>query len=161
MSKSVVERVMHFKHDLLSKALTQCTQKQQEFFHHVYPKITEDNISSAIDLCERTIQKNLKDPSRLEEQVILPSPPPFSIMSYILEKSREDRVVLFDGECYRTIGLDELVKQPADGILYDLNRLPEIALTCMEDPKWINDYAVALVIQKLKDMIDAFTEVRT
>lgn len=47
-------------------------------------------------------------------------------------------------------GLDALVEQPAEGLLYDLNRLEEISLTFMKtDPKWVNDFAVALVIRKL------------
>lgn len=45
--------------------------------------------------------------------------------------------------------LDEFVKQPADGILYDLNRSEEISLTFIADKKWVNDFAVALVIRKL------------
>jgi hypothetical protein len=51
--------------------------------------------------------------------------------------------------------LDEFIKQPADGILYDLNRLEETALTFIDDPKWVNDFAVALVIRKLKEMLES------
>ena len=45
--------------------------------------------------------------------------------------------------------LDDFVEQPAEGMLYDLNRLEEISLTFLHDPKWVNDFAVALVIRKL------------
>ena len=45
--------------------------------------------------------------------------------------------------------LDEFIQQPADGMLYDLNRSEEISLTFLKDPKWVNDFAVALVIRKL------------
>ena len=45
--------------------------------------------------------------------------------------------------------LDRFLEQPADGILYDLNRLEEISLTFLDDPKWVNDFAVALVIRNL------------
>lgn len=47
------------------------------------------------------------------------------------------------------VSLDEFVKQPADGILYDLNRLEEVVLTFIHDPKWVNDFAVAMTIRKL------------
>lgn len=48
-----------------------------------------------------------------------------------------------------SMNLDEFVKQPADGMLYDLNRLEEISLTFLADPKWVNDFAVAMTIRKL------------
>ena len=51
--------------------------------------------------------------------------------------------------------LDEFIEQPAEGILYDLNRLEEVSLTFLADPKWVNDFAVALVIRKLKDQLNA------
>ena len=54
-----------------------------------------------------------------------------------------------------TAKLDDFIKQPAEGILYDLNRLEEISMTFLSDPKWVNDFAVALTIRKLKDELDA------
>ena len=54
--------------------------------------------------------------------------------------------------------IDDFVKQPAEGILYDLNRLEEICLTFLQDPKWVNDFAVALTIRKLKDELAATTQ---
>ena len=50
--------------------------------------------------------------------------------------------------------LKEFVKQPASGMLYDLNRSEVVVLTFIKDPKWINDYAVAKVIQELKLQLD-------
>lgn len=47
--------------------------------------------------------------------------------------------------------LDEFVEQPAEGMLYDLNRLEEISLTFIHEPKWVNDFAVAMVIRKLAE----------
>ncbi len=55
--------------------------------------------------------------------------------------------------------IDEFIQQPADGILYDLNRLEEIALTYIDDPKWVNDFAVALTIRALKKERDALLAV--
>lgn len=53
-----------------------------------------------------------------------------------------------------TAPIDKFVEQPADGILYDLNRLEEISMTFLSDRKWVNDYAVALVIRKLVQQRD-------
>lgn len=52
------------------------------------------------------------------------------------------------------VKLDDFVEQPADGILYDLNRGEEIALHFIGDPKWLNDFAVALTIRKLVQQRD-------
>lgn len=49
--------------------------------------------------------------------------------------------------------LKEFIKQPTEGILYDLNRDEATVLSQIENPKWINDFAVAKVIRALKDRI--------
>lgn len=47
------------------------------------------------------------------------------------------------------MSLADFVEQPADGILYDLNRSEEVVMTFIDDPKWINDMAVAQTIRKI------------
>lgn len=39
--------------------------------------------------------------------------------------------------------------QPVEGILYDLNRLEEVIGTFINDPKWVNDYAMAKTVRAL------------
>lgn len=53
-----------------------------------------------------------------------------------------------------TANLEKFVKQPAEGILYDLNRLEEVCLTFISERKWVNDFAVALTIRKLVEQRD-------
>lgn len=72
----------------------------------------------------------------------------------VLQEARKGNIV-FLGEGPMVANLNEFIKQPAEGILYDLNRLPEVVLTFIDDPKWINDYAVSLVITKLKANLEA------
>jgi len=72
----------------------------------------------------------------------------------ILAKAKEGKVVFATFEGLIAADLNEFIKQPADGILYDLNRLPEVVLTFLDDPKWVNDFAVSLVIRKLKEELD-------
>lgn len=50
--------------------------------------------------------------------------------------------------------LEDFLKQPADGILYDLNRLEECALSNAPDIRWVNDFACAMVIRKLVEQRD-------
>jgi len=60
MNKSVKERVEDFKRAMLRDALAQCTESQQAMFSRLYPgTVPEDKLENAIDLCERTIRKNL------------------------------------------------------------------------------------------------------
>lgn len=77
------------------------------------------------------------------------------VKDMVLEKEKEGLVVLcgYDGTL-REIKVEDLLKQPVEGILYDLNRDKATVLTFIEDPKWINDFAVGMVIRKLKEMID-------
>ena len=76
------------------------------------------------------------------------------LSAYVLEESRKGNVVFNTGEGLAVAPLDEFVKQPAEGILYDLNRAPEVVLTFIGDPKWINDFAVSMVIRRLRDKVD-------
>ena len=51
----------------------------------------------------------------------------------------------------------EIIKQPADGLLWDLNRDEVTALTFMDEEgmtHWVNNFAVALVIRELKRQLD-------
>lgn len=74
----------------------------------------------------------------------------------VLAEKAKGNVVLqaFPGE-FMSAALADIVEQPADGLLYDLNRLEEVALTFIDQPKWVNDFAVALVIRKLMEQRNA------
>ena len=50
--------------------------------------------------------------------------------------------------------LCEFIKQSVNGLLYDLNRNEAVVLSFIDNPKWINDYAVCKVIRALKSKID-------
>ena len=75
------------------------------------------------------------------------------LKDFVVSEGRKGNVVFNNGEGIVVAPLEEFIKQPADGILYDLNRLPEVALTFMDDPKWVNDFAVSMVIKRLKEMV--------
>lgn len=63
-------------------------------------------------------------------------------------------VVFATVDGFAIANIDEFIKQPVDGILYDLNRDELTVLTWIDEPKWVNDYAVCKVIRKLKDTIE-------
>ena len=76
------------------------------------------------------------------------------LKKYILSQEKQGRIVIMTIEGFAETNLDEIVKQHADGLLYDLNRDKATILTFIEDKKWVNDYACMLVIKKLKQKLD-------
>jgi len=73
----------------------------------------------------------------------------------ILEESAKGNVVIATIGGLQIAKLSELIEQPTDGLLYDLNRGEETILAFIDDPKWVNDYAVCKVIRALKKKIDS------
>lgn len=64
---------------------------------------------------------------------------------------------MIDGGRIVQAKFDDFIGQHADGILYDLNRLPEVTMTLFKkskSPRWINDIAMAYVVRGLKDKVD-------
>jgi hypothetical protein len=71
----------------------------------------------------------------------------------ILDEYKNGNIVFSNIEGLSVVNLEDFITQPTEGMLYDLNRLPEVVCTFLDDPKWVNDYAVAVVIAKLKEKI--------
>ena len=79
-----------------------------------------------------------------------------NIRDYVLEEANKGNVVV-NTECgLVTYKLSEIVKQPTEGLLYDLNRDSMTVLTFINDPKWVNDFACSLVIRYLKGIISEY-----
>lgn len=63
---SVMQEVEAFKRKLLDDRLAQLTEPQRAFFFRIFPPdrfpqgVPADKLVSSIDLCDRTIAKNLK-----------------------------------------------------------------------------------------------------
>jgi hypothetical protein len=64
--ETLAQKVELFKCTELVKLLIQCTDRQIEFFHKIYPKgaafMDKKDLDNAYDLCQRTIIKNNKTP---------------------------------------------------------------------------------------------------
>lgn len=76
----------------------------------------------------------------------------------IMEEEKKGNIVVYTMEGCFSLNLEEALKQPADGLLYDLNRDKVTVSSFLDDPKWVNDYAVATVITKLKEYYDKYME---
>ena len=80
----------------------------------------------------------------------------------VLDKREEGKLVYLAHEGPMSIAIEDFLKQPVDGILYDLNRLEEVSLTFMDKEdglKWVNDFAVALTIRALYETIERLNAV--
>ena len=77
-----------------------------------------------------------------------------SFRDLVLKEYEKGNIVFMGIDGPESIPIDEFLKQPEDGILYDLNRNESVVLTFIEDQKWVNDYAVCKVIRKLIAKID-------
>jgi hypothetical protein len=79
------------------------------------------------------------------------------IIDFILAKKKEGKAVYYvsPGEL-AVSALEDLCNQPADGILYDLNRdeASILAFAGEDNPYWVNNYATAQVIRYLKDRVE-------
>ena len=74
---------------------------------------------------------------------------------YVLEREKEGKIVIATFDGFAEANIDEIIKQPTEGLLYDLNRDKVTILTFIEDKKWVNDYACMKVIEKLKALLSA------
>jgi len=74
--------------------------------------------------------------------------------SKVLEEWKKGNIVFMSVEGPISVNLDKFIDQPADGILYDLNRSEVVVRTFIKDPKWVNDFAVCKVIRRLKELLD-------
>jgi hypothetical protein len=68
----------------------------------------------------------------------------------VLEEYEKGNIVVFGCEDAEIYNLKNFIKQPIEGILYDLNRGEEVILTFIKDQKWVNDYASTKIIRELK-----------
>ena len=75
----------------------------------------------------------------------------------VLAERKKGNVVFLAIDQILSMPVKEIVKQPADGLLWDLNRDEATALTFMDREgmnHWVNNFAVALVIKELKRQLD-------
>lgn len=76
------------------------------------------------------------------------------IKEVVLKEYEKGNIVVASCEGLQIMPLNEFLEQPVDGMLYDLNRDEATVLTLIDNPKWINDYAVCKVIRSLMAKIE-------
>ena len=80
------------------------------------------------------------------------------IFDEIREQEKQGNVVFETIDGFQGAKLDDFINQPTEGLLYDLNRDKPTCATWIKEDKesWINNYAVALVISRLKERLSEY-----
>lgn len=70
-----------------------------------------------------------------------------SIRDKVLAEWDKGNLVYADIDDLRSVKFEEFIKQPLDGMLYDINRDTATILTFVDDPKWVNDFALTKLLE--------------
>lgn len=82
-------------------------------------------------------------------------------LDLVREKEKEGKIVFHTIEGIVSADLEAIIEQPAEGLLYDLNRDKVTCASFIASDKddsspWLNNYATAMVIEKLKEIIGQY-----
>jgi len=83
-----------------------------------------------------------------------PTKPMCDFKNKILSEYKNGNIVVASHDRLQVAPIKDVIAQPTQGLLYDLNRDATTILTFIDDPKWINDYACMAVIVALKEEIE-------
>ena len=65
----------------------------------------------------------------------------------VLEDWNNGNLVYVDIEGLKSVKFEDFIKQPLDGMLYDINRDAVTILTFIEEPRWVNDFALTKLLE--------------
>lgn len=70
-----------------------------------------------------------------------------NLKGLILDAYKEGYVVFATIEGLRKQRFEDFIKQPLEGMLYDINRNTSTILSFLDDPKWVNDFALTKLLE--------------
>lgn len=70
-----------------------------------------------------------------------------SIRDKVLTEWDKGNLVYADIDGLKSIKFEDFIKQPLEGMLYDVNRCLPVVLTYIDDPKWVNDFALTKLLE--------------
>lgn len=70
-----------------------------------------------------------------------------SVCDLVLAEWDKGNIVYADIEGLKSVKFEDFVKQPLEGMLYDVNRNIATILTFLDDPKWVNDFALTKLLE--------------
>lgn len=81
-----------------------------------------------------------------------------TIRDLVLSEYAKGNIVVCTQEGLQVAPIEDILKQPVEVLLYDINRYMATILTFIEDPKWINYYALMNVVIAMKKRLDKAEE---
>ena len=69
------------------------------------------------------------------------------LKNLILNAWDDGYVVFASAEGFHKQKLEDFTQQPLEGMLYDINRDAATILTFVDDPKWVNDFALTKLLE--------------
>ena len=81
------------------------------------------------------------------------------IINLINQKSQEGKIVFYTIEGLAEAKMENIIQQPGEGLLYDLNRdmMTLLSRASEDNPCWVNDIALASVTRYLIDKVNEIT----
>ena len=73
--------------------------------------------------------------------------PKEDLKDMVLDAWKDGYVVFASIDGLRKQKLEDFTQQPLDGMLYDINRNAATILTFIDDPKWVNDFALTKLLE--------------
>lgn len=70
-----------------------------------------------------------------------------SIRDKVLAEWDKGNLVYADVDGLKSIKFEDFIKQPLEGMLYDINRCLPVIVTYIDDPKWVNDFALTKLVE--------------
>jgi len=70
-----------------------------------------------------------------------------TIRDKVLSEWHKGYLVYADIEGLKSIKFEDFIKQPLEGMLYDINHDTATILTFLDDPKWVNDFALTKLLE--------------
>jgi hypothetical protein len=70
-----------------------------------------------------------------------------SIRDKVLSEWDKGNLVYADIEGLKSIKFEDFINQPLEGMLYDINRCLPVIMTYINEPKWVNDFALTKLLE--------------
>lgn len=70
-----------------------------------------------------------------------------SIRDKVLSEWDKGNLVYADFDGLKSIKFEDFIKQSLEGMLYDINRCLPVIMTYIDEPKWVNDFALTKLLE--------------
>ena len=80
------------------------------------------------------------------------------VKELVIKAPKDGKVIILTLSGLVEADINNLLSQPVDGLLYDLNRDELSILAIRDNPRWINDYAIMQILRFLTQKIQPCTK---